>query len=114
MNPETSKLSPIIQAGIAVILLLFFGGVLFVPAVMTNFKVESDTKQTLFTLVTAVVFFFIGKNTGSDVKDAATLHAAINSVPVSSPPLNPTPVVNTPSGPAVPVVEVTKDTGVPK
>ena len=110
MNPETSKLSPIIQAGIAVILLLFFGGVLFVPAVMTNFKVESDTKQTLFTLVTAVVFFFIGKNTGSDVKDAATLHAAINSVPAQTA----SPVIDTAAGPAVPVVEVTKDTGVPK
>ena len=56
MNPP-NKLSPAVQALIALALLVMFAGVLFVPAFSTTFKVEADTKQTLFTLVTAVVFF---------------------------------------------------------
>ena len=68
-----NKLSPWVQALIAATLLAFFGGVLFIPALAPTFKLEADTKQTLFTLVTAVVFFFIGKNTDSARKDDQTV-----------------------------------------
>ena len=74
---STNKLSPAVQALIALALLAMFAGVLFVPAFNTGFKVDADTKQTLFTLVTAVVFFFIGKNTDSANRDAAITAAAI-------------------------------------
>lgn len=76
-----NKLSPVIQAAIAIILLLMFAGIMFLPAFIPAFAVESDTKQTLFTLVTAVVFFFIGKNTGSESREAALTAAAIAPVP---------------------------------
>jgi len=80
---ETNKLSPRIQAGIAVGLLLMFAGIMFLPAVIPSFAVESDTKQTLFTLVTAVVFFFIGKNTDTASREAAITAAAI--APIAQP-----------------------------
>lgn len=79
-----NKLSPAVQTSIALVLLLMFGGVLFVPAFIIGFKVEADTKQTLFTLVTAVVFFFIGKNTDSARRDDAITAAAIASTPLSN------------------------------
>lgn len=77
MTPMTNKLSPAVQAIIAGALLLMFAGVLFLPAFKETFRVEADTKQTLFTLVTAVVFFFIGKNTDSANRDAQITAAAI-------------------------------------
>lgn len=80
MNP-TNKLSPAVQAGIAVALLAMFAGVLFLGAWKPEYRVEADTKQTLFTLVTAVVFFFIGKNTDSANRDAAITAAAIAPTP---------------------------------
>lgn len=80
-----NKLSPAVQALIAFALLVMFAGVLFVPAFSAGFKVEADTKQTLFTLVTAVVFFFIGKNTDSAGRDAAITAAAIAPVPPAPP-----------------------------
>lgn len=80
-----NKLSPAVQALIALALLAMFAGVLFVPAFRVEFKVEADTKQTLFTLVTAVVFFFIGKNTDSASRDAAITAAAIAPAPPALP-----------------------------
>ena len=82
MTPTTNKLSPAVQALIAAALLLMFAGVLFLPALKETFKVDADTKQTLFTLVTAVVFFFIGKNTDSVNRDAAITAAAIAPSPM--------------------------------
>lgn len=79
-TPATpNKLSPFVQAFIAFALLLMFGGVLFLPAFKETFRADADVKQTLFTLVTAVVFFFIGRNTGSDSRDAALTAAVIAS-----------------------------------
>ena len=54
---------------------------MFAPA----YKVEADIKQTLFTLVTAVVFFFIGKNTDSANRDAVITAAAIAPYPPTAP-----------------------------
>lgn len=99
-----NKLSPAIQAGIALALLAMFAGVLFLPAFQAAFKVEADTKQTLFTLVTAVVFFFIGKNTDSASRDAQITTAALAPVP---PPL----VVPIP--PTVPAAPVKIDASTP-
>jgi hypothetical protein len=79
-----NRLSPWVQALIAAALLAMFGGVLFIPGLLPGFKVDADTKQTLFTLVTAVVFFFIGKNTDSAQRDAA-LTAAIKPPPPAAP-----------------------------
>lgn len=95
MDPTPNKLSPRVQAGIAFALIAMFAGVLFVPAVpaLAAFKVEADTKQTLFTLVTAVVFFFIGKNTDSAARDAQLTAAAIAPTPVH-------PIAPTPAAPA--------------
>lgn len=70
METTPNRLSPAVQALIAAALLAMFGGVLFLPAFAPAFRVDADTKQTLFTLVTAVVFFFIGKNTDSARRDA--------------------------------------------
>lgn len=101
MNPSQNKLSPAVQALIALALLVMFAGVLFVPSFNPGFKVEADTKQTLFTLVTAVVFFFIGKNTDSANREAQITAAAIApSPPPVVVPLAPT----TPAG--VPIVKV--------
>lgn len=83
MNPGQNKLSPAVQAIIAGALLLMFGGVMFVRIFWPAFTVEADTKQTLFTLVTAVVFFFIGKNTDSANRDAAITAAAIAPSPAT-------------------------------
>lgn len=80
-----NKLSPAVQALIALALLAMFAGVLFVPAFSATFKVDADTKQTLFTLVTAVVFFFIGKNTDSAGRDAAITAAAISPTVPAAP-----------------------------
>jgi hypothetical protein len=77
MNTTPNILSPRVQAGIVVALLLMFAGVLFLPAFRETFKVEADVKQTLFSLVTAVVFFFIGKNTDTASRDAVITAAAI-------------------------------------
>ncbi len=85
MNPIPNKLSPWVQAGIAAVLLAMFAGVLFLPAFRPDFKPESAILQTLFTLVTAVVFFFIGKNTDSASREAAMTAAAINNVPPAPP-----------------------------
>ena len=81
MEVTPNKLSPRVQAGIAFVLLLMFAGIMFLPAFQSSFKVDADTKQTLFTLVTAVVFFFIGKNTDSAQRDAQLTAAAIAPVP---------------------------------
>ena len=89
-----NKLSPAVQALIALALLLMFAGVMFLPAFVAGFAVEADTKQTLFTLVTAVVFFFIGRNTDSAGRDAAITAAAI-------------------AGPTVPAVPVKVDDSTP-
>ncbi len=94
MNPE-NKLSPRVQALIAGILLGLFAGVIFLPAFLPGFEVEADTKQTLFTLVTAVVFFFIGKNTDSAGREAQITAAAIAPAPM--------PVAIVPTVPAAPV-----------
>lgn len=93
MTPE-NKLSPRVQALIAGVLLGLFAGVIFLPALVDGFEVEADTKQTLFTLVTAVVFFFIGKNTDSAGREAQLTAAAIAPAP---------PPVIVPSVPAAPV-----------
>jgi hypothetical protein len=79
MTPN--KLSPIVQSLIALTLLAMFAVMMFLPALVPAFKVESDTKQTLFTLVTAVVFFFIGKNTDSAQRDSQITAAVIGSIP---------------------------------
>lgn len=76
MEQTKNRLSPWVQALIAAALLAMFAGVLFLPAMLEAYHPDADTKQTLFTLVTAVVFFFIGKNTDSSGRDAA-LTAAI-------------------------------------
>lgn len=91
--PPVNKLSPAVQAGLAFVLVLMFGGVLFVPAFVPAFKVDPAVQQTLFALVTAVVFFFIGKNTDSAGRDAAITAAAItpNGTPPTTP-ANPLPV----------------------
>ena len=83
MTPA-NRLSPIIQSLIAGALLLMFAGVLFVPAFDPGFKVDADSKQTLFTLVTAAVFFFIGKNTNTAERDAQT--AALTQQLIAQPP----------------------------
>jgi hypothetical protein len=80
MTP-TNKLSPAVQAIIAFVLLVMFAGVLFLPGIVPGFQPEADTKQTLFTLVTAVVFFFIGKNTDSARNEAQLTAAAIAPFP---------------------------------
>jgi hypothetical protein len=87
MNPTTNKLSPRVQASIVGALLLMYAGVLFLPAWQPAFKVDADMKQTLFNLVTAVVFFFIGKNTDSATRDAAITAAAISSPTVPAAPV---------------------------
>lgn len=92
MNPIPNRLSPAVQALMAFSLLAMFAGVLFIPAFQPDFKVDADTKQNLFTLVTAVVFFFIGKNTDSANRDAAITAAAIAPAP---PPLAPKPTTTT-------------------
>src|SRR5688572_20663714 len=94
MTPEANKLSPRVQALIAAILLGLFAGVIFLPAFLPGFEVEADTKQTLFTLVTAVVFFFIGKNTDSAGREAQLTAAAIAPAP---------PPIVVPTVPAAPV-----------
>jgi hypothetical protein len=85
--PLTNILNPRVQAAITILLLLMFAGVLFVPAFINSFKVEADTKQTLFTLVTAVVFFFIGRNADSANRDdqTAALTAQLAGAPVAPP-----------------------------
>lgn len=81
MDPNQNKLSPRIQALIAIILLAMFAGVLFLPAFVKDFEADADVKQTLFALVTAVVFFFIGKSTGSTEREAQLTQAAIAPAP---------------------------------
>lgn len=81
MEVSQNKLSPAVQAAIVAALLLMYGGVLFVPVWVPAFKVDADMKQTLFNLVTAVVFFFIGKNTDSANREAALTAAAIAPPP---------------------------------
>lgn len=85
MAAQRNRLSPWVQALIAAALLAMFAGVLFLPALQATFKVEADTKQTLFTLVTAVVFFFIGKNTDSASRDAALTAATQTQAPPTPP-----------------------------
>lgn len=87
--PPVNKLSPAVQAGLAFVLVLMFGGVLFVPAFVPAFKVDPAVQQTLFALVTAVVFFFIGKNTDSAGRDAAITAAAITPNGGGTPPVTP-------------------------
>lgn len=72
MDPiPQNRFGPVMQAAIALALLAMFAGVLFLPAIDAAFKPDADTKQTLFTLVTAVVFFYVGRNTSSASRDAA-------------------------------------------
>ena len=85
MDTKPNRLSPWVQALIAAALLLMFAGVLFLPAFKETFKADADVKQTLFTLVTAVVFFFIGKNTDTANRDAAITAAAITNIPAAPP-----------------------------
>jgi hypothetical protein len=109
-KPAQSKLSPYVQAGIAAALLLMFFGVLFLKAMVKDFEVDADTKQTLFTLVTAVVFFFIGKNTESASREAAITAAALAPLPPAptpAPPPIPAAVAAIPA-PAAPVTEEAK------
>lgn len=89
---------PKIVQWIALILLFYFGLVLILPLFaifwpqLAQFKAEQDTKQTLFNLVTAVVFFFIGKNSDSAKKDDQSFALATqlgNSTP--TPPLGTSP-----------------------
>lgn len=101
--PPVNKLSPAIQAAIALILLLMFGGVLFLPAFVATFKVDADVKQTLFALVTAVVFFFIGKNTDSAGRDAAITAAAIAPSNGGAPTPTPAPILRATEADPLPV-----------
>jgi hypothetical protein len=50
-----------VQAAIAFFLLQMFATLMFLPAFFPKFMVDAESKQTLFTLVTAVVFYFIGR-----------------------------------------------------
>ena len=60
-NSNPGGLHPRVQSFIVISLLGMFAGVLFLPALYPTFIVDADTKQTLFTLVTAGVFYYIGK-----------------------------------------------------
>lgn len=82
--PPNNKLSPFVQAFIVIFLLLCFAGLIFIPVKYPEFKPEADVKQNLYILLTAVVFFFIGKTTESN-RDAAITAAAIAPVPVTAP-----------------------------
>jgi hypothetical protein len=72
-----NKIGPIVQACIAAALLGMFAGVLFLPAFVPGFHIDADIRQTLYTLVTAVVFFFIGKNTDSASHEATLSDVAL-------------------------------------
>lgn len=86
----TSLLSPRVQAAIALLLLLMFAGVLFVPAFVPAFKIDPDTKQSLFTLTVMAVSFYLGSSSGSAKKDDqnAALTAQLAGAP---PPIAPAP-----------------------
>jgi hypothetical protein len=103
MTPPTSLLSPRVQAAIAVILLLMFAGVLFIPAVVPGFKVEADTKQSLFTLTVMAVSFYLGSSSSSAKKDDQ--NAALTSQLVNAPPPPPPPP---PTAPLVSGIKVTQ------
>lgn len=44
---------------VSIIILLMFGIVLFMPLINPSVKIDADAKQTLFVLVTAVVFLYV-------------------------------------------------------
>lgn len=79
-------INPRMQAAIAVVLLIYFGLALFLPAIpaLSGFKIDPDFKQVLFALVTAVVFFFIGKNSDSANRDRQMQELAL-AVPAPDP-----------------------------
>jgi hypothetical protein len=89
-TPTANKIGPIVQACIAAALLGMFAGVLFLPAFIPSFHIDADIRQTLYTLVTAVVFFFIGKNTDSASHEATISDVALK---VNVPPVPPIPAV---------------------
>ena len=72
-------LNPRVQACIAISLLLMLAGVMFLPAYVPTFKVDSDAKQLLGTLATVAVSFYLGSSSSSARKDerAADLTAQI-------------------------------------
>jgi len=84
MTRRSNRQPRMIQATIAIVLLLLFGLLLLLPAFVPMFKVEADTKQTLFTLVTAVVFFFIGRNTDPGHAEAQVAAAQITAAQIAS------------------------------
>jgi hypothetical protein len=105
MTPPTSLLSPRVQAGIAIILLVMFAGVLFVPVFAPAYKIDPASQQALFTLVVMAVSFYLGSSSGAAKKDdqnAALTAQLAATPPAPPPPTEPQPSV--PPGPPAPLV----------
>jgi len=106
MTPPTSLLSPRVQAGIALLLLTMFAGVMFVPVFVPAYKIDPASQQALFTLVVMAVSFYLGSSSGAAKKDDqnAALTAQLAATP-TPPPLSPQPDVP-PDPPAPPVAQL--------
>lgn len=68
MNPR-GKLNPRVQAAIVAVLLVMLAGALFLPLWFPQFKPEASVLQTVLTLATLGVQFFLGTSSGSAAKD---------------------------------------------
>lgn len=66
------------------VLLAYLGLAMFLKAIVPTYTLDADYKQTLFLLVTAVVFFLIGKNSDSSKKDDQMSALALASAPTPS------------------------------
>ena len=93
--PDKPVLNPRVQAGIAVLLLVMFAGVLFLPALIPTFKLDAAVEQVLLTLATVAVSFYLGSSSASASKDTALQAAASAAIPA--------PVVNVVAAPHMPV-----------
>lgn len=65
-NPNAN---PLVQAIIALILLVMFAVALFLPAWFPDFHPDASVLQTLLTLVVVGVSFYLGSASGSARKD---------------------------------------------
>ncbi|ERR1019366_1260295 len=112
MTPPTSLLSPRVQAGIALVLLLMFAGVMFVPVFVPAYKIDPASQQALFTLVVMAVSFYLGSSSGSAKKDDQ--NAALTAQLAATPPEPPAPLIApAPIAPAPAAALVTVPTPTP-
>jgi len=64
-----SRLNPRVQAAIVLVLLLMLAGLVFLPLWFPQFKSDAVVSQTVLTLVTFGVQFFLGTSSNSAAKD---------------------------------------------